>query len=258
MGMFGAVFAWPADVLAFPSRLWWFTLSPGSFMLSIFALACVKHSNPGFKTSLQKPTAVATGMALFYCSLWSSFDMKGDAEKTSVTKAESPKTICFHINRIYIYIYTYMTLGLYVKDWLFKKCQIPHNLKTPLNSHSVLTHLSSSAFVCFFLDKVLTLLLILTKGRDCICWKLLLECPKALWEVNSNEVKNSCPTPIKNKLAHSSNIKFIKRNTTDCNCVLGTKTFTNPAVFAAVIVFLKHWTIDGTGKLWVWTIEFWN
>lgn len=51
---------------------------------------------------------------MFFCSLWSSFDVKGYTEKTSETKSESPKTICFHIDRVYL------PLGLYVEDWLIK------------------------------------------------------------------------------------------------------------------------------------------
>lgn len=49
---------------------------------------------------------------------------------------------------------------------------------TPLNFFTLYWH----NLMCFFLDKVVMSLLILTKGRDCICWKLLLECPKALWD----------------------------------------------------------------------------
>lgn len=60
----------------------------------------------------------------------------------------------------------------------------------------------------------------MTKGRDCICWKLLLECPKALWEVNSNEVKfvsdsnktNKQLETVWNKMADGSNMKFVEEH----------------------------------------------
>lgn len=93
------------------------------------------------------------------------------------------------------------------------------------------------------------LMLMLTQGRDCICWKLLLECPKALWEVHSNFIKfvsNSCKTSKKKfkqsetKWQKSSEIKDVEDGSEPI-CVLGTKIFSKPAVSAAVIVILKHW-----------------
>lgn len=114
-------------------------------------------------------------------SLWVSvfFNVTGSTEKTSVTRSGSLAAVCYHMYKI--------DLPLGLKYWrlTFERCQIPPPPIPPSASNFNPFKFSSSywhglRFVCFIVDKVVTLLLILTKGRDCICWKLLLECPKAL------------------------------------------------------------------------------
>lgn len=129
--MFGAMFAWLTDVSAFHSQPWWLPrLHPGFSTSSKFLFLGSKwltgwhqglNSNLGFKMSLQKLMADATETTdVCFYSLWSSFDVKGYTEKTSVTRSESPETICFHVYRLYL------PLGLYVEDWLFKGVTSPN------------------------------------------------------------------------------------------------------------------------------------
>lgn len=88
------------SLLCFSERCLDLSLSPpsiasskGFLYSSRFALACIEHSNIGFKMSLQKPMTEAKGMAVFCYSLWSTFNIKIYTEKTSVTRAGSSKNI---------------------------------------------------------------------------------------------------------------------------------------------------------------------
>lgn len=64
----------------------------------------------------------------------------------------------------------------------------------------------------------------------------------------SNSTKtNKQRYTVWSELADNENIKLVEEHNS-CNCVLGTKIFPKPAVFAAVIVLPEHWTIDRNGK----------
>lgn len=124
IGMFGAMFTWLTDVSAFHSQPWWLPqLHPVSSTSPKFAFldskmtdrlaSRIKLKSSASKHPFRNLWLMPQTPNMFFYSLLSSFDMMGDTEKTSVTRSESPKTICFHIYKVY------SALGLYLGDFTF-------------------------------------------------------------------------------------------------------------------------------------------
>lgn len=172
-GMFGAMFAWLTDVSAFHSQPWWLPpLHPGSSTSPRFVFLGSKwltgrHQGLNSNLVLQKAPSETHGWChrnrrhvFLVCDVVLTW---WDMLKRQVLPGQKV------IKPFVLHAWSLFATGTTCWRLTFLKVSNFPTL-TPLNSHTV----------CFFLDKVVTLLLILTKGRDCICWKLLLECPKAL------------------------------------------------------------------------------
>lgn len=164
-------------------------------------------------------------------------------DKCKQRKQTNPKAVWFHINK---YIW------LHGKDKFFFKLSYKIILLKCLLSPHFAFMCHHSLHFCASLEKKLCYCWYWQKAEIVFVGRCCLNAlkPYEKWIAMKS---NLCPNSNKTNKSHRTAWKSGSRVQFDdehkqCNRVHGTKMFPKPAVFAAVIVFLKHWTIDGNGK----------